>query len=80
MHIFSLNAGVWLKHAGCLQQLGNHEDAATSYFAILSSPPQHTEAKLKLYSYSWDLLCVYIALGCSNDALYVVTLDQGNAT
>ena len=59
---------MWLKHAGCLHQLGNVEDAATSYAAVLSSAPHHTEARLKLAE-------IYISLGRTDDALAI--LDEG---
>ena len=71
MFVFILQAGVWLKHAGCLHQLGNLEDAATSYAVVLSTAPHHTEARLKLAE-------IYMTLGRSDDALAI--LDQGNAT
>ena len=61
-------AGVWLKHADCLHHMGDLENAANSYAAVLNSVPQHTEAILKLVE-------VYIALGRSDDALAI--LDQG---
>ena len=51
-------AGMWLKHGSCLHQVGDLEDAAISYAAVLISVPQYTEARLKLVE-----VHVYIALG-----------------
>ena len=59
---------MWLKHADCLHQMGDLEEAANSYAAVLHSVPHHTEARLKLVE-------VYVALGRSDDALAI--LDQG---
>ena len=60
---------MWLKHASCLHQLGNIEDAAISYAVVVASAPQHTEARLKLAE-------IYITLGRTDDALAI--LDEGS--
>ncbi|XP_013197169.2 general transcription factor 3C polypeptide 3 [Amyelois transitella] len=46
---FDLGA-VWLKHADCLHNLGQDDDAIQSYNKVLTHAPQHPEARKKLYN------------------------------
>lgn len=69
---FSL-AAVWLKHAECLKACGLLEQAAESYYKVMSLAPQHVEVR-------YPLAMILLQLDRKQEALSVVSQNAKTQT